>query len=343
MPTGTTGPCDLPRIAGPAGPKSWKLSVDVEGFRTYKIVNRVEVDPAIHGPYAALYLTPGLPQPGTPWDEGLVLDGWAFFTREAEVTPVGRTEDNKFYDVEQTATTRPTRDCATQGRDDPLLFPDRVEVRTITYQKEATLDRFDNPIVNSAFEQFRGPQVEFDFHRLQVVVEQNVAHQDLDLLQELMHHLNDEPMWGFGERMIKLSAVDPIKTAYHVDCEKYFIRRLTFDIDFFDRCLLDEGTKALRGQWDKVRTSPTYGQYVIDDDEDGPYGKVSHLLQRNFKRYQDWDGNLTRVILNGKGVPWDSAGATTGTADDTPGRICVEYYPNGNFALLDLPADLENP
>lgn len=341
MSTGT-GPCDLPRMHN-TGKRDRRLSTDIEGFRTYKEVYRVEVDPSLHGPFAARFATPGLPDVGSGYDDGEFLDPFVYYTNECEVRPAAREGHLHFYDVELTATNRPTKDCVTAGREDPLTYPDRVEIRTINYNKEATHDRFDVPITNSAFEQYRGPVVEFDAHRLQIIIEQNVSNIELDTINELMHTLNDEPLWGFPDRTVKLSNVE-VSPRYHVDCEKYYHRRLTFDVaNDFDRCVLDEGTKVLRGKWDKNPNSPTYGQYVIAEDEDGPFGLVDPTNPKNYIRFQDWNGNEARVVLNGHGLPVDTSDATSGTADDTPGRICIEYYPNGNFALLDLPGDLENP
>lgn len=317
------------------------MAQDREGFRDYRITHRVEVDPEVHGPGAAYQFTPGLPEVGGAWDEGELLDQWAFFTQEATVEQVGRTPDNKFFDITQVATNRPTRDCATNGGDNPLTFPDRVQIRSINYQKEGVYDQFGEPMRNSAFEQYRGSQVEFDAHRLQVYIEQNAASLELDLVQSLMHHLNDASMWGFAPRTIKLSEFSA-EPKYYTTCQKYWLRRFTFDIaDDFDRCLLDEGTKVLRGGWDRNPTSDTYGQYVIALDEDGPFGRVSAEDPKNFIRYKDWHGENTRVILNGRGIPWDPEGNTTGTADDNPGSNCFEYYPEGNHLLLGIPLAID--
>lgn len=341
MPTGTgTGPCSLPRIPN-GGPWKWDLVSDTEGYRTYHVWYRVEVDPALHGPLKASRC-PGLPAVGSLWTEGALTDTEAFFTNEYQVSPLGRQGENSFYDVVKVASSKPSKDCSTEVGGDPLLTPNRVKVRTVNYQKEGVYDRLGNPIVNSAFEQIRGPQNEWDAHRLQVIIEQNVANMELDLVDSLMHNLNDGPLWGFDPRTVKLSeaTIDP---KYKANCDKYYRRTLVFDVSTeFDRCLLDEGTKALRGYWDKDRSSPTYGQYVIAEDEDGPYGKVDPNNPRNFIRYQDWYGNNARVLLN-RGKPVDVSNSTTGTADDTPGRICVGYYPSGNLLLLGIPVDLENP
>lgn len=340
--TGTVGPCDLPAIINEGGARRWSLKRDEEGHRTYNVTHRVKVDRTIHGPLAALELTPGLPEPGSIFIDGIIEDDWAFFTQEADVVQAGRESNNEWFDITQYATTKPTRDCVTDGREDPLAVPDRVRIESINYQREGTHDRFGNPIVNSAWEQIRGPQVEFDGHRLRVVIEQNSALLEIALIESLMHVVNDAAMWGFDPRKIKLSAFEA-EPKYHSNCDKYWLRRFTFDIsNDFDRCILDEGTKVLRGAWDRNPQSSTYGQYIVATSN--PLNPFSVDPDPNnpgdFIRYKDWNNENTRVILNGRGVPWDPTGLTTGTADDTAGEICIEYYDQGNLLLLGIPLDL---
>lgn len=342
MPTGTgTGPCDLPKINNRYA-RAWSLKREQDGHRTYKITHRVEVDRTQHGPAAALELTPGLPEVGSTWDEGLIADEWAFFTNEADVVQVGRESGNCFFDITQYATTKPTYDCVTNGREDPLTQPDRVRIETINYTREVSYDRHGELLTNSAWEQLRGPQVEFDDHRIRVIIEQNVAEFDLPLVNSLMHHLNDATMWGFDSRTIKLSAAEG-EPKYHSNCDKYWLRRLIFDVATdFDRCVLDEGTKVLRGDWDRNPSSSTYGQYIVARRSIFLPIELDPADPKNFIRYKDWHGENTRVILNGAGKPWDPEGNTTGTDDDTAGQICMEVYEEGNLLLLNVPLDIES-
>lgn len=343
--TGTDGgnpPCGtLPRINNDVQ-RAWSVTRDAEGHRTYKVTHRIQGDRDTDGPLAVLEC-PGLPEPGTIWDEGGMVDDWAFFSQEAEVVQVGKTTDNQYWDVTQVASTKPTVDCVTLGRQDPLTYPDRVNVETINYSQEQAFDRFGDLIVTSAWEQIRGPQVEFDAHRLQVTIEQNSAAMELDLVLSLMHHLNDGVMWGFPARTVKLSGFKA-EPKYGPLCQKYFVRRFTFDVATdFDRCVLDEGTKVLRGAWDRDPISPTYGTYVIA--KANPFNPLSVAPDpnnpRDFVRYKDWHGENSRAILNGHGVPWDPFNLTTGTADDNPGMNCIEYYSQGNLFLLGVPLSIE--
>lgn len=349
MPTRTgtgSGPCSLPMIVN-GGPYKWSLESDVEGFRRYEVYYKVQIDPTIHGPYTA-WRCPGLPVVGSPWTEFGDPDPLAFFTNEGRCTldETQKQGENSFYDVVLVASTKPTGVCPENTGGNQLLVPDRVKLRTVNYQKEGVYDFLGQPIVNSAWEQIRGPQNEWDAHRLQVVVEQNVPNLEQNLIDSLMHTLNDAPMWGQGERQVKLSDVE-VDEKFHLNCERYYVRRLVFDISReFDRCFLDEGTKCLRGRWDKNPSSPTYGAYIL-----GEY--VNPLVPalpipvdpnnpRDFIRYKDWNGEPARTLLR-NGRPVDVSGSTTGTADDTPGTICVGYYPQGNLFQLGVPTDLENP
>lgn len=60
----------------------------------------------------------------------------------------------------------------------------------------------------------------------------------------------------------------------------------------------------------------------------------------HFERFRDKSGNITRVILNGHGKPWDPDHSTDGTDDDTPGKIFIQYYPYLDFSTLALPSTL---
>jgi hypothetical protein len=257
-----TSGCINPRIVTNGGPRSWRLERDVNGYRDYVIKFRVKVD-TTQGPHCALYQTPGLPLPGSSWAFDQDSDQWAYCTQEAKVEPVVKEGlPNTDFDIEQRFSTKPAILCQddTGGFDDPLLRADIISGKFVKYTEEYVEDRFGNKIINSAYEQFRGPQVEFDRNRIQVRVKQNVALLDLPTLAGLIDCVNEFPMWGFDERTVKFSGAEWEKH-YHTDCTVYYTRILEFDINTktFDRDLLDEGTKALPGHWDN-----STGTYVID-------------------------------------------------------------------------------
>lgn len=318
------------------GPKTWSCERDEDGHRTYTIRHLVRMDSVTEGPAEALR-TPGLPVNGSSWAFDDDVDLWAWCLPTARVTPkVDDGEPNEYFEVEQQFSTRPQdrERCHDTPVEDPLLEPDRVSGTFTKYQEEAVFDRFGDPLKNSAHEQFRGPQVEFDANRPVVRVEQTVADLQLSLLAQLIDTLNDSTLWGFPARRVKLSNVSWEKK-YYGPCYVYYTRTLEFEVRYngWDRCLLDEGTKVLNGHW-----SPSTGAWNVDD-VGGQSANASNPA--HFIRFTDRNGNPARVVLDGSGLPADvSIGfgtATATVAGEGPGQLCFEYYGEGNFLLLGIP------
>lgn len=324
------------------GQRKWSLEMDDDGHRTYHITHRVVTSSSLDGPFTVLG-TPGLPIPGSAWFFDNDGDPWAFCTRWARVTPVIQGEPNTQWDVEQRFTTRPQFRCNDTQIEDPLLEPQRVSGSFVKYLEEAVKDRNGNLIKSSSHEMFRGPQVEFDNNKPAVHIEQNVPLLELATVAQMVDTVNDSPLWGLAVRCIKLSNVAWEKK-YFGSCGLYFTRILDFDIDFdtFDRELLDEGTKVLSGDWDRDPNSATYGQFVLKNvggaapDPDNP---------QHFVRYKDRYGENARVILNGAGLPADTAisASSSSTGSGPPGFVDVEKFAESNFLLLSIPTDLEAP
>jgi hypothetical protein len=288
------------------GPTGWEVSRDEVGHRTYKVRYVVE-GLATDGP-AAVLQTPGLPVPGDHWAIGDDVDLWAFCRWEATVKPRIEREPNPLWDVELTFSSKPPdlKACRDQEIGDPLLEPMKVSGSFVRYQEEAYFDRFGSAVVNSAFEQIRGPQVEFDANRPQVRVEQNVADLQLSFIADLVDKVNAFALWGLPPRTIKLSNVT-WERKFYGQCSVYYTRVLEFDIRAdggFDRDILDEGTKVLHGHWEELT-----GIYLLDaiggftPDENNP---------AHFDRFKDRAGENSRVILNGHGRP---AGVLIGSTD----------------------------
>lgn len=324
----------------------WSLTRDSKGHREYTVRHKVRCT-ASDGPGAAL-LTPGIPLPGSPWVFDNDADFWAFCKQDAKVTPtIDDHSGNTQYIVEQIFSTKPDlKQCQEEQFEDPLLQPQKVSGTFVKYTEENHYNRDGSPIVTSSFELLRGAIVEFDRNRPQIRIEQNVAVLDFALCAALVDTVNSSILWGLPPRTIKLSSFDWERKFYGT-CYYYYTRIFTFDIraDGFDRSALDEGSKALRGRWDKRPTSPTYKQYVLAPGVD--YENGGYLNPANFIRYKDWNGENAKTLLNGRGRPYDtgaiaedSTGSGTGTGDDrTIGVIPIEVYQEGDFLLLGIPTD----
>lgn len=356
------------------GPLTWKLTRDEDGHRDYEIVHLVRMSSPGDGPYQALSVA-ALPQPGDTWAYGGDADPWATCILDAEVTVFQEKEGDptKYYRIKQTFSTRPTkRRCLENEFTNPLLEPQKKSGGSVKYTEEATHDRHGDPILSSSHEMLRGPQNEWDASRLRVRIEQNVADLELDLVAQMLDTVNEDTLWGFPARTIKLSQFD-YEEKYYGSCNKYYTRIFEFDIIYkrqegvsslvtgtgtydldpvltgdtytWDRYLLDEGTKVLKGRWSTETlpgaTSPggwellpivsLFGVPILMPDEDNP---------THFIRAVDRQGNPMRLVLDGHGRPYDPDQTTSGTGDDQPGRILVEKYGESNFLLLRIPTTL---
>ncbi len=277
------------------GARTWEMTRDEKGHRTYKVKYLVE-GLKTDGPANAIQ-TPGLPTYGTPWIIDDDVDLWAFCKFNATVKPVLEKEPNLYWEVEFTFSTMPdVQACKSSQVEDPLLEPIKVSGSFVRYQEEAYFDRFGDAVVNSAHEQIRGAQVEFDANRPQVKIEQNVPILQYALLAQMSETVNAFTLWGLPPRTIKLSSIS-WERKYYAICSVYYTRSLEFDVryDGFDRDTLDEGTKVLNGHWDE-----NTGNWVLDDIGGDPPDEAN---PEHFIRFQDRLGNYCRVILNGHGLP----------------------------------------
>lgn len=255
----------------PDGPESWSMSKDERGYKDYKVVYRVECDP-LDGPSVIDATVNAAIPVGTVWVIGNEIDPWSWRRPELDISPVQTKEPNCWFDVTITFSNRPVEqgEFSTDpgstpgdwsggtptspsggGVENPLLVPDRISGGTTKYTEEATQDRSSHPILNSAFERFKGPTVEFDKSRATVRVVQNRSTLGLATLTGLVNCLNSSTLWGHAARKVKFSSFSWEKK-YYAGTNVYYERTLEFEVrdETFDRYVLDEGTMALNGHWD---------------------------------------------------------------------------------------------
>ncbi len=290
------------------GPTKWGGSIGKDCGRTYTITWEVECEIG-DGP-ARVLQTPGLPRVGTQWLIDGDVDIWAWCTPEMTAKPKIDGEPTDIWLVDQTFTTKPIvrslACCKDDKIDDPLLEPMKISWESIDDKEEATRDRFGNPIINSAWEQLRGPPVEFHRSRTKYIIEQNVPLLQQELWEPMKNTVNDAPMWGLPRRSIRLARVGAERKFYGL-CYKYFTRKFEFEtmagthpvhgkvVSEFDRDILDEGTKCLDGDW------TTGGNYVVKKIAGVD---ANPLNPSHFKKFKDRQGSNTHVILDGRGKPY---------------------------------------
>ena len=323
-----------------AGPTDWSMTRTDDGQREYKVTIQVRSG-ILDGPFNVLN-TSGLPLPGSTWDYGDDEDPWAYCKAGVQITPRLKGESNKLWDLTFSYSTRPDKRCQETAIEDPLMEPQKVSGAFTKTKEEAARDKDNNPIVTSSHEMIRGPQVEFDKGRPTVKIEQNVADLELDVICSLMDKLNDAPLWGLSARCVKFSNCT-WERKYYGSCSVYYTRTLEFETNdqTFDRQVLDEGNKVLKGHW-----HPTNGKYIIDIasfDEDDIAIYADKDLPQDFIRFTDRQNNPARVILDGNGRPADVDTETLGgtpTAAQPPAYITVQAYGEDDLTLLGIPSSL---
>ncbi len=296
------------------GEYTWELNRATDWGRQYKLTTLYRKDNIYEGPEAVLSALAY--QPGAAWiipNAASGGDASAYCLPDLSVKPYEQQKGHPHthFIAEQTFSTNKTQQgsCSQAQVDNPLLQPDRISGSFSKYQEEATYDRFGRQLVNSAFEQLRGPQVEFDRNRPSVEIEQNVPLLEWALLARLVDCVNSVPLWGLPPRCVKLSDVS-WEAKFYGQCFRYYTRKLKFDGNYetFDRLVLDEGSKCLWGHWDVTTGSPTSGKWVTDNIP-GTTRKPQATNPSDFMLAIDRAGNPLHVILNGAGLPYDPTDA----------------------------------
>lgn len=352
------------------GPIEIALDVDDAGNRSRTVRYRVQRTSAYDTPDNVLTTT-GLPTYGDSYVDGLGgYDQYCVCTARKRVYRDQYPEEpGNWWCVERTFTTVPPKGrCKSDDVQHPLDTPPDVQVTTTRFTDEPTLDRHRAPIFTSSHEFIRGPQNEWERSHIQVKIKGAVSDPQFPALTQMVDTVNKYTIWGFPPRTVKLSAFELTPRFLGGGCEEYADRTLTFDVKYrarvgvtdsltttgtgtetvhrliededyetWDRAVVDEGTKLLKGKYvGGVYVVGTVGVGGAAPNPDNP----SHFI-----RAVDVKGNPIRVILNGNGLPAETvitgASGTGTTFSGDVGRIEIEYYGESDFALLErLPTGL---
>jgi hypothetical protein len=331
-------------VAYPAliGPIDWSMERDDRGYRVYHVTVLIETLP--NQGIIAVLNTGGLPIIGAPYLLTALgdIDLWVWlrpYIRVKRHQPK-QGELTRFYTLELKFSNEPIDNerqfCDSASIQNPLMEPMKISGTFGKYTKEVQYDRFGGEIVNSAFERITGQSVEFDQLAPTVTIEQNYGLLDLAKMALLANRVNDLPLWGLPARHVKLSSISWERHFYGL-CFYYYTRKFDFEINYdgWDREVIDEGTKYLNGHW-----QATSGAFVQDEIAVGVPADPTN--PNHFIRAIDRNGNPTKLLLNGAGLPADvELGTGTGTFGSTGlGTIRIEYYKEGNFLSLGIPLSL---
>lgn len=299
------------------GQRTWSMTRDEEGHRTYKLSYMVKCE-ITDGPANALAAA-GLPRPGDVWLVDSDVDVWAWCRHDVSVTPMVDNEPNEYFTLEFTFSTKPINRDPNSNVENPTLEPPKISGGFNKYQEEATFDRFGKSVVNSSWEQIRGPQVEFDANRPTIHIEQNVLYLGIEVFAAMVDTVNTNYMWGLPPRTIKLNNVS-WERAYYGRAIPYYKRSFDFEINYkgWDRYVLDEGTKVLNGHWSVVDHL-----WTLDNLGGNPPDPKN---PSHFKAMTDKEGNNIRTILDGAGKPFAPIDLTFTTCSQCPTGTAGKWY-----------------
>jgi len=327
------------------GFRDWELDVDDEGHRTFGITFHLKDTGGGSGGPLAVWQAAGLPTPGSVWNFKGDTDIWAFCLPYGRVRQINSQEHGLHWTVEKKFSTKPPdrSRCQDQSVENPLLEPPKKSGNYTKYSREASHDLYGNLITNSAWEQIRGQQVEFDESDPAVRIVLNSAVLGIELWGPMVNTLNAFPLWGVPRRCLKLSSAT-WEEKYYGQCFVYYTITFDFDVHFgdlieigspltgdyfafytgFDRNVLDEGSKVLNGAWDDQ------GRWVLKDVGWGIPADPNN--PNHFMRAVDRAGNPMRIILNGSGLPADTE--VVGLATNVPlvnKYVCIAPSSGNHF------------
>jgi hypothetical protein len=297
-------------VIHPGYPRSWAGEVDDDGYVNFPVYFLVQVG-AGEGPAAALSAV-GLPVIGSAYAVMNDAYPWAWCRPRARAQLHEEREgEGDIWKVEVNYSSRPLTRCGDNNVTNPLLEPYELAISFANYSEEATHDRFGDPIVNSAWEQIRGPQAEFDASRATVRISFNTASLNLALVSSMNDTVNSHVLWGMAPRTIKFK-LSSVERKFYGSCLKYYRVGYEFEArrEGWDRDILDEGTKALNGKWAETTLSSgeNVRKWVVQAIGQGADNADILPDQQNpshFIRLTDEAGNPVKMILNGAGVPFD--------------------------------------
>lgn len=246
------------RIVGPIALSS---DTDDTGHRNYQVTWHVQTvyTPGVKhdGPSYIRRNWPG-PVVGTPynlapfWPESTEFDQWAFCLPTLNIAShrdVGDNEPVADWHVTQNWSTKQVNRCQLAPIENPLLEPWEITGSWVEERREATVDRFDKPLIHPSREPIKGPLTEYTYSFPTITITGNSADIDLRLISSQLNTVNGTPIWGQLNRTVKFTACNWERKTYG-NCFFYWRIAFTFQIDKngFDQDIPAEGTRRRRRQ-----------------------------------------------------------------------------------------------
>lgn len=286
-------------------PCDWSLSTDEEGHRDYNVIWQVQTDGPLYGPDDAMFCA-GLPAPGASLNIGSCVDAYAYYQRKGSAKLKSRDQHRSIFLVETAFSTRPVRRCETSNYENPLLEPHKVRGGADSFQREATVDKDGNALLNAAGQRFRGPAVQIEDGWPTIEVEQNVSWINLAFLAQYRYSVNNATFWTCPARTLKCKTFTWERLVIGACAAYYFRVATSFQINAekWDLHLLEEGDMV----------------------------KIAGTTPAQFRRAKDPYEENVHVLLDAAG----NALAPGATPIYTDKRVLKEL----NFSVVGWPASL---
>lgn len=252
------------------GPVAQSFRRDEDGHRYYEVVYHVKTDSVLDGPEVILSAWP-LNAVGSTYVLDNDADPWAFCTPQLNIAAHKDVTDNdplQDWLITQYWTTKPTWRCQTLPIENPLLEPFQLSGDFASEQRQASVDRFGDPLQHPNFQPIIGPQAEHKYSWPTISITFNSATLPLSTYVLLVNKVNDAVLWGLPVRTIRFIDARWERLTYGT-CFYYFRTTYTFefDLDTFDKPIPAEGTIALIDGGDSANPADYGLIYDTNSDE----------------------------------------------------------------------------
>lgn len=287
------------------GEIKWSIQQSAEGYRDYTLKSLVQTDSDDDGPKSVLSC-PDLHSFGEAWDfGGEEEDIFVYCSGEASAEQrLDGGEKTNFWVVEQKFTNRPlTQQTAF---DNPLDQPPKISGTFSKFTKQTSVDKDGKFVCNSSYQPY---QIEREFSRPTINIELFLPALPLVAISGSTDYVNGVGIWGLAARTVKLSSTSWEKL-YHQSVGFYYSVKYGFEVcgDTWDYKEWDYGTKVLK-----------------------PGGTSTN--PKDYRTYQDDDGNPSATLLDGSGAAL--------TAGGSPILKTFKVYPEADFVVaLGVPDTL---
>ena len=259
--------------------------------------------------------------PGTTYSYGNSTDPDAYLGKDRWAEPISVDESRKYWRINCMYTTDAEKQANQDEEDNPnpLDKPVIWSGSWINYQRAVTEDIKGVFYGSSAGEPFDPPK-QVDDPRMTLRAEKNWAGPDFALWNSFRAKINSQPIWGLGQRELKVQSITPQQVLYQ-DGDYW---KVVYEFEILDANTVD------RLGWDEKAVDMGFWQFSV----------ANNRMERITK--PDSAGTEVPVpepwLLDGTGAALTDADVKAGVTFRVPAAGFFQWYEAKDFSLLGLPA-----